>query len=96
MILGVPVSSHDSLWEFHVDVHLDRSLRIGHTKVNLAKSPSKNNAEFDHVPDGKPCHNRWVRLKIIHSVDLLSAMEVQPGLVRLDLVMCNFLLPHKY
>ena len=57
MILGVLMSSQDSLWEFHVDVHLDRSLRIGYNKVNLAESRSEKNSECDHEPDGKPCHN---------------------------------------
>ena len=42
-------------------------MRIGHNKVNLVESPSENNSEYDHKPDGKPCHNRCVRLKIVHS-----------------------------
>ena len=37
-------------------------------------------------PDSEPCHNRCVCLKIVHSEDLLSTMEVQPGLVGFDLV----------
>jgi hypothetical protein len=58
----------------------------------LAESPSENNSEYDHKPDSKPCHNRCVCLKIVHFVDLLSAVEVQPGLVRLDLVSCEIAL----
>ena len=84
------MSSQDSLWEFHVDVRLDRNLWIVcHNKVNLAESPSKNDSEDDHKPDSKPCHNICVHLKIVHSVDLLSAMEDQPSLVRLYLVSCE-------
>ncbi len=89
------MSSHNSLWKFHVDVHLDRSLRIGHNKVNLAKSLSKNNSKYDHEPVGKPCHNRCVCFEVVHSIHLLSAVKVQPGLVRLDLVSCEIaLVPH--
>ncbi len=33
MILGVPVCGLDALWKFHVDVHFDRSLWIGHNIV---------------------------------------------------------------
>ncbi len=88
MILGVSMSCHNPLCKFHLDVHLDRSLRIGHNKVNLAKTPSENDSEYDHKSDSKPCHNRCVGLEIVHSVDLLSAVEVQSCLVRLDLVSC--------
>ncbi len=86
------MSCHNSLRKFHVDVHLDRSLRIGHNKVDLVKIPSKNDSDYDHKSDSKPCHNRCVCLEIVHSVDLLSAVEVQSCLVRLDLVSCEIAL----
>jgi hypothetical protein len=66
----------DALWKFHVDVHFNREL-VDHNKIALTKSPTKNDAEDDHKSDGKPCHNRCVSLEIVHSVDLLSAVEVQ-------------------
>jgi hypothetical protein len=70
-------------------------LRIGHNKVNLAKIPSENDSEYDHKSDSKPCHNRCICLEIVHSIDLLSAVEVQSCLVRLDLVSCEIALaPH--
>ncbi len=74
---------------------LNRSLRIGRNKVNLAKIPSKNDSDYDHKSDSKPCHNRCIGLEIVHSVDLFSAVEVQSCLVRLDLVSCEItLVPH--
>ncbi len=42
--------------------------------VHLSKGPTENDSEDDHKPDGKPCHNGGVCLKIVHSVDLLSAV----------------------
>ena len=71
----------DALWKFHVNVYFDGSLWIGHNKVNLAKSPSENDAKDNHRSDGKPCHNRCIDLEIVHSVYLLSAVEVQSCLV---------------
>jgi hypothetical protein len=59
----------------------DRSLWIGHNKINLAKGPTENDTEDYHEPDGEPCHNRCVGFEIVHSVDLLSAVEVQLCLV---------------
>ncbi len=89
------MSCHNPFRKFHVDVHLDRSLRIGHNKVNLAKVPSENDSKNDHEPYSKPCHNRSICLKIVHPVDLLPAVEVQSCLVRLDLVSCEMALaPH--
>ncbi len=79
----------DTLRKLYVDVHLDWSLRISHNKIDLVKSPTENDAKNDHKSNCKPCHNRCVGLKIIHSVDLLSAVEVQPGLVQLDLICCE-------
>ncbi len=79
----------DTMRKLHVDVHLDWSLRISHNKIDLAKSPTENDAKNDHKSNYEPGHNRCEGLKIIHSIDLLSAVEVQPGLVRLDLVRCE-------
>ncbi len=62
------------LRQLHIDVHLDWSLWISHNKVHLSKSPAENDSKDDHKPDGKPCHNGGVRLKIVHFVDLLSAV----------------------
>jgi hypothetical protein len=67
----------------HVDVHLDRSLRVGHNKVNLAKSPSENDSENNHKPYGELCHNRCICLKIVHSVDLLSAWRFNLALFKI-------------
>jgi hypothetical protein len=89
LIFGVSVPSLDTLRKLHVDVQLDWSLQISHNKINLATSPTENDAKNDHESNCEPCHNRCVGLKIIHSVDLLSAVEVQSGLVRLDLVCCE-------
>jgi hypothetical protein len=69
--------------------NLDGSLWIGHNKIDLTKGPTENDTEDYHKPDGEPCHNKCVGLEIAHSVDLLSAMEVQSCLVRLDLVCCE-------
>ncbi len=77
------------LRQFHIDVHHDWSLWICHNKIHLLKGPTENDSEDDHKPDGKPCHNGGVCLKIVHSVNLLSAMQVQPGLVLLDFVHCE-------
>jgi hypothetical protein len=66
---------------FRVDVHLDWSLWRSHNKIDLAKSQTEDDAKNDHKSDCEPCHNRCVSLKIIHSVNLLSTVEVQPGLV---------------
>ena len=89
------MNCHNPLQKFHVDVHLNWSLSIVHNKVNLVKVPSKNDSEYDHMFYSKPCHNRSICLKIVHPVDLLSAMEVQSCLVRLDLVSCEIALaPH--
>jgi hypothetical protein len=74
----------------------DGSLWIGHNKIDLAKGPTENDTEDYHEPDGEPCHNRSICLKIVHSVDLLSAVEVQSYLVKLDLVSCEIALaPHR-
>jgi hypothetical protein len=82
VILEIPMLGLDPLWQFHVDVHLDWSLWIRHNKVHLSKGPTGNDTKDDHnKSDGESCHNRCISLKIIHSVDLLSAVEVQPGLV---------------
>ena len=78
-----------ALWKFHVNIHFDGSLWIGHNKIDLAKSPTENDAEDDHKSNGKPCHNGCVGLEIVHSVDLLSAVEVQSCLVQLDLIRCE-------
>ncbi len=84
-----PVLGLNPLWQFHVDVHLDWSLRICYNKVHLSKGPKENDSEDDHKPDGKPCHNWSICLKIIHTIDLLSTVEVLSGLVRLDSVCCE-------
>ncbi len=76
VIFGVPVRGLYTLWKFHVDVHLDWSLWISHNKINLAKSPTEDDAKNDHKSNCKPCHNRCISLEIVHSVDLLSAVEV--------------------
>jgi hypothetical protein len=62
------------LWQLHIDVHLDWSLWISHNKVHLSKDPAENDSKDDHKPDGEPFHNRGVCLKIVHSIDLVSAM----------------------
>jgi hypothetical protein len=62
------------LWQFHIDVHLNWSLWICHNQVHLSKGPSENDSKDDHKPDGKPCHNGGVCLKIVHFVDLLPIM----------------------
>jgi hypothetical protein len=81
VILGIPMFSLDPLWQFHVDVHLDWSLTICQNKVHLSNDPEENDAKDDHQSYGKPCHNRCICLKIIHSIGFLSTVEVQPGLV---------------
>ncbi len=81
VIFGVPVCGLYTLKKLHVDVHLNRSLWISHNIIGLAKSPTENDAKDEYELNCKPCHNRCVSLKIIHTVDLLSAVEVQPGLV---------------
>ncbi len=81
VIFGVSVCGLDALRKLHVDVHLNWSLRISHNKINLAKSPTENDAKNDHESNCKPCHNRCVGLIIIHPADLLFAVKVQPGLV---------------
>ena len=35
----------DALRKFHVDVHLNRSLWVSQNKIDLAKSPTENDAE---------------------------------------------------
>ncbi len=62
------------LWQLHIDIYLNWSLWISHHKVHLLKGPVENDSEDDHKPDGKPCHNGGVCLKIVHSLDLLSAV----------------------
>ena len=89
VILGIFVLGLDPLWQFHVDVHLDWSLRICHNKVHLSNCPTENDAKDNHKSDGKPCHNRCICLKIVHAKDLLSTVEVQPCLVWLDPVSCE-------
>jgi hypothetical protein len=61
------------LWQLHIDVHLDWSLWISHNKVHLSKGPAENDSKDDKL-DGEPCHKGGVCLKIVHSVDLLSAV----------------------
>jgi hypothetical protein len=75
------VRSLDTLWKFHVDVHLDWSLWISHNKIDLAKSPTEDDDKNDHKSNCEPCHNRCVSIKIVHSLDLLSTVKVQSGLV---------------
>ncbi len=62
------------LWQLHIDVNLNWSLWISHNEVHLLKGPAENDSEDDHKSDGKPCHNRGICLKIVHSVDLLPAV----------------------
>jgi hypothetical protein len=62
------------LWQLHIDVYLNWSLWISHNKAHLSKGPTEYDSEGDHKPDCEPCHNVGVCLKIVHSVDLLSAM----------------------
>ena len=86
MILGVPSHGFDALRLFHVDVCLNGSLRVSHNKINLMKGLTENDAHDDHKSDCKPCNNRSIRLVVIHAIDLLSPMKIQPGLVLGDLV----------
>jgi hypothetical protein len=81
VIFGIPVCGLDTLRKLHVDVHLNWSLRISHNKIDLAKSPTENDAKDDHESNCEPCHDRCVSLKIIHPIDFFPAVEVQPGLV---------------
>ncbi len=74
MILGVASLSLNALRKFHVDVHLDGSLRISHNEVNLAKSLIEDDAHNNHESDCKPCNNRRKGLKIIHSKYLFTTM----------------------
>ncbi len=85
MVIG-PSRSLDTLRQFQVDVCLDGSLRISHNKIDLTKSPTEDDAHDDHKSDCKPRNNRSVGLIVIHAVDLLSSMKIQPGLVLGDLV----------
>ncbi len=62
------------LWQLHIDVHLNWSLWISQNKVHLSKGPAENDSKDDHKPDGEPCHKGGGCLKIVHSVDLLSAV----------------------
>ncbi len=64
MILGIPVLGLNPLWQFHLDdhlnwslrichnkvnlYHLDWSLRICYNKVNLSKGPKENDAKDDY------------------------------------------------
>jgi hypothetical protein len=47
---------------------------MSHNKAHLSKGPAKNDSEDDYNPDDEPCHNGGVCLKIVNTVDLLSAM----------------------
>jgi hypothetical protein len=74
VVLGVTGHNLDALGQFHIDVCLDWSLRVGHNKVNLAKGPTENDAKHYHKPYCKPRYNRSIGFKVVHAVDLLSAM----------------------
>jgi hypothetical protein len=39
VVLGVSVLDIDALGKFHIHIHFDGSLRIGHYKVDLSKQP---------------------------------------------------------
>ncbi len=86
MVLGVPSRSLDTLRQFHVDVCLNGSLRISHNKIDLTKSPAEDDAHGNQKSDCNPRNNRRVRLLVIHAVDLLSSMKIQPSLVLGDLI----------
>ncbi len=68
-------------------------------KSTCQRGLKENDTKDDHKSDGEPFLSRCICLKITHAVDLLSAMEVHPGLVWLDSVCCEtafaFLWPHR-
>ncbi len=46
VVLGVSVLDVNALGKFHIHIHFDGSLRIGHNKVNLLKWPWKQYAKY--------------------------------------------------
>jgi hypothetical protein len=86
MVLGVSSCSLDIFGQFHVDVHLNGSLRVCHDKFNLLKGLAENDDKDYHEPDGKPGDNRCICFEVIHPIHLFSAMKIQSGFVLDNLV----------
>ncbi len=74
--------------KFHVNVHLNGGLWIGHNKVNLAKCPIKKDAEDNEKLDHKPCYYRRVGFVVVCAKFLLPTVKVESCLVLCDFFCC--------
>ena len=74
------------MWEIHVEVASNGSLRVGHDEVKLLESPAKDDSEGHHQLDSKPCDNWSLSLKVIDSKGLFSSMAIEKGLVAFDFI----------
>ncbi len=51
--------------KFHVHVHLDGGLWIGHDKVDLAKGPIEQDTKDNEKSDCKPCNHGSVGFVVV-------------------------------
>jgi hypothetical protein len=88
MIPGIPVLGVNPCGKFHVHVHLNGGLWIGHDGVGLVKGPIKKDAKDNEKLDCKPYDYRCVGFIVVCAKFLLPTMKVEPCLVLCDFSCC--------
>ena len=88
MILGIPVLGMIFCGKFHVHVHLNGGLWIGHNIVDLAKGPIKKDAKDNEKLDCKPCDYRRVGFVVVRAKFFLPTVKVEPRFVLCDFSCC--------
>ena len=75
MIFGVDMLCLNALWQLHVHVQLNGRMWVCHDdKINLMHGSVEEDAEYNHEPDGKPCHYWGMGFIIVYPILLHASM----------------------
>ena len=86
IITRVAALDCDAMWQIHVEVALDGSLRVSHDEIDLLESPIEDDSKHNHETNGEPRNDWSIGLKVVDTIGLLPTMNVETSLLLLHFI----------